>query len=228
MKNTAQRASNRTGISVAPEMAQKMIAATIEFAPVPVDKSIGLATLRGQYNEESGPLGSLPEMDDKIRGHLLDKLSERLAFERGGVRLYEAFLAKCAALAPQYSAELLRQFHREEAQHLRWVIQCIENLGGDPTCQTPCADVTGITTMGLVQVVTDPRTDLIQATHALLLAEIADNVGWDLLIQLLEKHGFTEDVERFQTAKAQEDNHLIHMRQWYDEMVLKGGPLELH
>ena len=46
------------------------------------------------------------------------------------------------------------------------LVQAMEQLGGDPTAQTPCADVTATASMGLIQVVTDPRTTLAQSLNA--------------------------------------------------------------
>src|SRR5690554_4750596 len=86
---------------------------------------------------------------DKVLGNnpelLLDKLGERLAYERTGVRLYEAMIAK--ALACEGSgAELvptLQQIRNDEQAHMILLINAIETLGADPTAMTPCADVVG-------------------------------------------------------------------------------------
>lgn len=40
--------------------------------------------------------------------------------------------------------------------------EAIVDMGGDPTAQTPCADVSAVAAMGLIQVLTDPRTTLAQ------------------------------------------------------------------
>ena len=60
----------------------------------------------------------------------------------------------------------------------------IQSLGGDPTAQTPAADVTGVEGMGLMQVLTDPKTTVAQALHAILVAEMTDNAAWEELIEL--------------------------------------------
>jgi hypothetical protein len=38
--------------------------------------------------------------------------------------------------------------------------------------------------MGLMQVLTDPKTSVAQALHAILVAEMPDNVAWEELIEL--------------------------------------------
>ena len=71
---------------------------------------------------------------------LLDKLSERLAFERMGTRLYDALINKCELLgesAPGPTVAELRQIREEERQHFLLVNQAITSLGGDPTLRVP-------------------------------------------------------------------------------------------
>ncbi len=39
----------------------------------------------------------------------------------------------------------------EEAGHYALLVEAIEQMGGDPTTQTPCADMTAVQSMGLMQ-----------------------------------------------------------------------------
>ena len=71
----------------------------------------------------------------------------------------------------------------------------MERLGGDPTAQTPCADVTAVASAGLLQAVRDPRTSVTQSLQALLTAELVDNASWELLYTLAREHGFEDVVE---------------------------------
>ena len=65
------------------------------------------------------------------------------------------------------------------------------------TAQTPCADVSATASMGIVQVLTDPRTTLAQCLNALLTAELTDNAGWELLIDLAEELGHSDMADEF-------------------------------
>ena len=38
----------------------------------------------------------------------------------------------------------LQSFREQEAQHFELVASALVDLGGDPTAQTPCADLVGI------------------------------------------------------------------------------------
>ncbi len=96
----------------------------------------------------------------------------------------------------------------------------MRELGADPTAQTPEADVNGVASMGLLQVITDPRTSVAQCIHAIHIAELTDRDGWDLLIKLAREMGQTDMAERFTVALAEEGQHLETMRQLMEQTVL--------
>jgi hypothetical protein len=92
--------------------------------------------------------------------------------------------------------------------------EVIEELGGDPSAVTPAADLTGVAGAGLVQVVTDPRTTLIQALEAILAAELVDNDCWEALSEMARLRGREDLSSRFDRALAQEREHLAGVRRW--------------
>lgn len=235
MKNQISFGVNRTGIQMSPFQSKQMEAGFKDFPPMPVDTSMRAADLKQTYIREADSVGSVPLPGSvhgavttgvqMIKGErpemLMDKLSERLAFERTGVRLYEALIMKAEVALPGNALSDLHQFRNEEEEHFVLVRDVIESLGGDATSQTPCADVAGMAAMGLMQVLTDPRTNLAQCVQAILIAELADNDAWDLLIQLTEDAGLEGPGEKFRLAKAQEDLHLEYMRSWIEDLVLE-------
>lgn len=237
MKNKINFGMNKTGILMSPIQSQKMEKAYQEFPHVPVDTSISFVDFKQTYIQEADPLGSVP-LPGTLQGAistgkqfvkgehpeiLLDKLGERLAFERTGVRLYDALIAKAEVAMPGESLSKLHQFRNEEAEHFAMVRDAIEGIGGDPTCQTPCADVSGVAAMGIIQVLNDPRTNLAQCVEALLTAELTDNDGWSLLIQLVKNTDLENQVAKFMVAKENEDHHLDYMRSWLRELLLEPG-----
>ena len=134
---------------------------------------------------------------------LLDKLSERLAFERMGTRLYEALVNKCEILGEEEYEPTLEQLQTigdQELNHFLLLQRVVTDLGGDPTVQSPSADVAAVASLGILQVVTDPRTSITQCLQALLTAELTDNDGWSLLISLAENLGYTDMVTEFQAC----------------------------
>src|SRR5688572_3868041 len=96
---------NRTGIQTSPDLARELIQGADESVPSSDGGPEDLAEYRTQYIEEAFPIGSLPSLpagseseasDEEVEtAVLLDKLSERLSFERMGTRLYEALVNKC-------------------------------------------------------------------------------------------------------------------------------------
>ena len=66
--------------------------------------------------------------------------------------------------------------------------------------------------MGVMQVLTDPRTNIAQGINALLTLELEDNAAWELLIELAEAGGHPRIAKGFHKAKAQEDDHVIKIK----------------
>lgn len=230
-KSGTQMGANKTGVQMSPVDVQRMLK---DMPPTNGGDSAGMAAVRTTYISEADPVGTVPlpgtlkgaaktglkKLTGKSPEVLLDKLGERLAFERGGVRLYEALLTKYQATTeklPGMSVEQLQHFRDEEAKHFKWVMDAIEMLGADPTAQTPGADMTGIESMGLMQVLDDPRTTVAQSLHALLVAELTDRAGWELLIKLTQDLGQDQLVAKFEQALAEEEEHLRHVRQWVEQ-----------
>lgn len=227
---------NRTGVQMSPIDTAAMQGS--ENAPIrgaPGDER-ALLNAREAYILDADAIGSLP-MPGTVAGAvsvglhmlkgdrpqiLLDKLGERMAFERTGTRLYDALLAKCDVM-PHGPAGMTREhvaaIRRDEARHFLLLKDAIESLGGDATAQTPSADVSGVESQGIVQVLYDPRTSLAQSLHALLTAELADRAGWETLIALVFDTGQDDLVAGFTLALEDEHRHLALVQGWYHEAI---------
>lgn len=105
------RVLNRTGIGMAPVQGPEMLKGAADpqlSTPSSAGDERALEQVRSAYASQAEPLGSMPPPSSLkgiaktalalLKGEqptvLLDKLGERLAFERTGSRLYEALLAK--------------------------------------------------------------------------------------------------------------------------------------
>ena len=99
--------------------------------------------------------------------------------------------------------------------------QAITQLGGDATIQTPSADIAGVLSHGMVQVVSDARTTVPQMLQALLNAELVDNDGWELLGELAAELGQDELEEQCQKALEEEQQHLAKVREWILSMAME-------
>ena len=221
---------NRTGIDLSPINAQELISAARAAPPTSEGDEQTVAAYRSRYIQEAEPIGTVPvpvtlkglaqaviqELTGKKPGVLIDKLGERLAFERTGTRLYDAFLNKCQTrteAARSLPLDQLRIFRDEEARHFALIWDVMRDLGADPTAQTPCADTSGVASMGLMQVITDPRTSVDQSLHAIHIAELADHDGWELLITLTTDMGLDDLAAQFRQAYTEEQRHLRTIRE---------------
>lgn len=222
---------NRTGIKTSPRLSKEMLEAAQEAAPTRNGGVEATLTLREPYEQQKEAVGSMPP-PATVRGALktavralagadltvlADKLGERLAFERTGCRLYEALLGKYAVHGSWTGGpteETLRRFHQQELSHFEVLRRALDELGADPTVQTPSADLTGVASAGLIQIVTDPRVNLNQALEAILTAELVDNDGWRYLLQLTRSMNLDELSDRFDHALREEHEHLRAVRDW--------------
>jgi len=246
---------NMTGASLAPDSLAAMTKATDDLSPFDDIDTSEMESQKLTYIEESDPVGSiavpatlkgvaksgLSKLKGKHPGVFLDKLGERLAYERTGVRLYDALILKFEsavqitdgdALASieltgedgrtrpaQRPDQLLRSIRAEELEHFQLISDSIVKMGGDPTSQTPCADVMALASSGFMQVLTDPRTTLAQCLNVMLAVELADNAGWELLASLADDMGESDLAGQFLGALAEEQDHLVIVKQWLTGLV---------
>jgi len=237
MKRPTESGLNRTGIDMSPEDAKEMMQGVEDVPNSSQGDERTLAAYRARDLREADPIGSVP-IPGTVKGFaktglqklignqpevLIDKLAGRLAFERTGTRLYDALLGKCSIRqdeAEGLSLEQVLKFRNDEARHFELLWEAMQELGADPTAQTPEADINGTAAMGLVQILTDPRTSVAQCLHALQIAELADHDGWELLIHVAREMGQSDMAEKFQTALVEETQHLETIRQVLQQSTL--------
>lgn len=272
MDNKTTMGMNRTGMQMAPLNGASMVDYAADKAMDAPPEYGDFETMHRAYIEEADSVGSVP-VPGTVKGAiktgaskmmgtrpevLMDKLGERLAFERTGARLYGAMITKVeslqggqvlddsvdnaetdayesldgegadtgdtddlAAAAPaRVDLATLEKIRDEELEHFHLVKDAIEELGGDPTAMTPCADVAGVMAMGVMQTVTDPRTTVAQCLNALLTAELNDNASWELLMDLTERLGHDDMAVRFSVAYTTEMEHLAIIKAWLRAEVM--------
>lgn len=266
MENTVTLGMNRTGLQMSPLNGAGMADyANAHAQDAPRDEG-QMQAMHHVYAEEAEKVGSVPvpgtvkgvvkattaKMSGTRPEVLIDKLGERLAFERAGTRLYEAMLMKVSgvqgagdmrpgtdtdnaetdayealgtdgnlqAVGSRVDRITLLRIRGEEQAHMMLVRQALEELGADPTAMTPCADIAGVSAMGLMQTLTDPRTTVAQCLNALLMAELSDHAGWELLMELAEDLGHDEMAVRFSVAATTEAEHLSIVKEWLRTEVM--------
>jgi hypothetical protein len=235
MNNTTQLGLNLTGGraagSGAPQTSERCTADD-EY-----DEAAMMA-VRMRYISEAKSIGSVPlpatlkgavqagvaRLSGRNTEVLIDKLGERLAFERMAARLYDVLMLKCESalidLPPGITIDQIRCFRDEEIAHFKLLVEALREMGADATAQTPSADTIGVQLSGLLQVISDPRTNVMQCLTAILTAEMTDNAGWELLIRLSREMGYEKLADSFHLAFQIEELHLHSIREWLESQVL--------
>ncbi len=225
---------NRTGLGMSPLQGQQIVKGARDAIPSSPGDVNALTGVRFAYGHDSLPMGTMPPPASvkglaasaaaAVKGDkatfLLDKLGERLAFERTGVRLYEELITTFdthGSFPGGPSRDELERARADEAGHFDLLRKAIETLGGDPTAVTPSANIVAVESMGLLQVLADPRSRLADGLHAILVAELADHDGWEMLIELARgAAGLVPDdvITLYGAALIDEQKHLAWVRQW--------------
>ena len=230
MKNDLDMGMNRSGLATAPRLAPQVLQVP-GLTPRSSGNAKVIANERVVYAKQAEPLatmpppGSLKELAKTtmklLKGQkamvFVDKVAERMAFERGGVRLYEALLSKHDAYGTWEGGPTradLEGIMRDELQHFHFLAQVLGMLGADATAVTPSADVHDVMASGMRLVLTDPRTDLRQCLEAMMAVELADNECWTTLVKLALGYGETQLAERLQRCLEEERVHASRIRAW--------------
>lgn len=145
---------------------------------------------------------------------VIDLLLERLAFERTAVELYDTILEKIKCSSePEVSRMLgeLEEYRSQEKEHEEWIASQIRDLGGDTDSVSPMADLVIRESQGIGQVV-HADEEVSHLLHALLAAELVDNSGWQLLIQLADDADDAVARREFMKRMHEEEDHLIFVR----------------
>jgi hypothetical protein len=242
MEDPTELGRNRTGMQMSPLQSEMLMEASRDAQLMNTDsidelqpESLLMAEVRREYVNEAEALGSIPPPTTMkgvvksglgaLTGHrmqvFIDKIAERMAYERGGTRLYDAALVKVIALAEgtPVNVERVKQIRNQEAEHAELLRQALITLGADPTAQTPCADLVGVQSMGLLQAVADPRTSLAQTLSSLLAAELIDVASWEMLSRLAASANQEALVTQFDRAMEHEKEHLETISRWYEALL---------
>jgi rubrerythrin len=232
---------NRTGQKTSPSLSKEMND-VIEPGLDDIADASPINDVRVQYIREADPLGSVPppatikavamgaarRIESESSPAFIDKLAERMAYERGGTRLYDAVIAKFTVYAGELkdvSLQDIVEIRDDESKHAELLRDCLEQLGADPTAQTPGADLVGIATTGFLQAATDPRTTLAQTLQVTLAAELADGASWELLISMAEALGQKDMAGQFRAALDRENEHVDKVRTWLETLTLQSSTL---
>jgi rubrerythrin len=159
---------------------------------------------------------SIEKLSEHNKDKLLDLLAERLTFERAGVRLYDSILARLTRAGEDEGLArmipTLREHRDEEKEHEEWLEEQIRALGGDVHAETEMSKLVEVESTGIEKVILDGDPKIPHLFHALLVAELVDNAGWELLVELADEAGDREAKRGFKKRLEQEEDHLTFAR----------------
>jgi rubrerythrin len=162
----------------------------------------------------------MKKLAEKNVGRVIDLLNERLAFERAGVKLYDAILERMRSSGDpqiQRMVEQMQEHREDEKRHEEWLEEQIRALGGDAHTPSEKSILVQAESQGIEHVIQrDPL--LPHDFHALLVAELADNAGWDLLVQLADEVGDRDAKKEFKKRLHEEEKHLVSVREAVSEL----------
>jgi ferritin-like metal-binding protein YciE len=136
-------------------------------------------------------------------------LSEMLAVEKGGVKLYEKALSELdhSELEDKLS-EFLRQTHR----HVELCTSMLEAVGADADFQSPGAQAAEHKAEGLISAEVPPEMQDLNNIENLVLAETKDHWNWETLASIAPKIGDPElkrtATKAISEVRRQEKTHV--------------------
>lgn len=158
----------------------------------------------------------MQKLAENHQERVIDLLMGRMTFERAAVRLYDSILMKLQTSEDAFVAGLIgpmQTYRDQEYEHASWLETQVEALGGDPSVMTDLATLVQAELKGIMEVVLENDMSASHMFHALLVAELIDNTGWELLLELADDAD--DDVARreFRKRAHQEQDHLAFVRQ---------------
>lgn len=145
---------------------------------------------------------------------LLDLLTERLTFERTSVRLYDTVISRMKSSNDKNVIGMIGQMtkqRKDEKDHEEWLEEQVRALGSDAHSETELSELIERESRGIMEVIAQDN-ELPHLFHALLTAELVDDNGWKLLLQLADEAGDDVARQELRVRAEAEEQHLIYIR----------------
>jgi rubrerythrin len=148
---------------------------------------------------------------DVDRALFVDKLAERWLVERSIVTMYELAIRRLAEVRGlAHLTERLDRFRDQESQHAAMLEQLLRELGHEPRQEpaTPGINLSASELSSLLEVLRGNELEPRHVVEVVLAAELIDNGGWDLLIELAREADLDDEwLRSFRTAGREEQEH---------------------
>jgi len=149
---------------------------------------------------------------------LKDFLSEMLAVEKGGVKLYEKALGE---LEHPELEQKLTDFLRQTERHVELCTEMLEAAAGDPNYQSPGAKAADHKAEGLLSTQVPAELTDLNNIENLVLAETKDHWNWEMLASVAPRISDPElkrmASKAIREVRKQEQAHL----NWNEQTLTK-------
>jgi hypothetical protein len=142
------------------------------------------------------------------RGKAIELLSERLAFARVSVALYDTVLERLRQRGGPYDSVRghLRLIREEKKGHQEWLEEKVGTLGGDT--EQPGNSLLREEWANIVAGLGE-GTEPGPLFESLLTAEVSDNGGWEMLLELAERFADEEMTGEIRQMLHEEQEHFL-------------------
>ena len=162
------------------------------------------------------------------REEIMDKLSEFLTVEKGGVKLYEAALkhVKDTEVKAKF-----HEFHKQTIRHEEILTNIIGKLGGNPAYKSAGAKIAELKAEALLRTMNESKglsakEAELNAIENIVIAETKDHADWELLGHIAHRSEDSDLANLLKPAvsevEGQEDEHLNWTNKKMGELALKG------
>jgi hypothetical protein len=144
------------------------------------------------------------------RARAIELASERLAFSRAAVALYDAVLAGLRNREGPYASVRghLRVIREEKKAHEEFLEDKVRSLGGDVD-QTPGSEILLRDEWTAIVAVLNDDEQPARLFEALMMAELYDSGGWEMLLELAEEACDEEAADEFRQRLHEDEEHFL-------------------
>lgn len=153
----------------------------------------------------------------------IQKLADRLAFERGETRLVSLAinrLERAKSAVPSRAISVLQINQSHDETHAELVRKILLSLKPEALDSWRLFDGVNRAYRGFFDVLVSPHSDFLRIFQILYFAKLASNGEWEVLIDLTRKFNGAEASRPFKEALAQERQHLTEIKQIYYQLVV--------
>lgn len=147
--------------------------------------------------------------DETGRERAIELLSERLVFEQASVALYDSVLERLRPRGGPYETVKahLRRIREEKKSNEEFLAEELRILGGGQPSDHSLVLLEEW--RSIAEALAEEDADPSRLFHALMLAEVYDSGGWELLLDLAARNEDVEAAQEFRQRLGEGQEHFL-------------------